>query len=146
MGTDAGSSPVLRYNININSGVEDGNANVTIDGNIIGGKTYTFSDLKSRLGGINTANLPLGLSIGSLRVNGESYDYNEDVNTLTFSRSFTTDQRIDVNGIFKTFTMAMKPLCANSAPTAGPTNSIRVSFTDSDTALPAVVTAVANCC
>ena len=105
VGTDAGSSPVLRYNININSGVEDGNANVTIDGNIIGGKTYTFSDLKSRLGGISTANLPLGLSIGSLRVNGESYDYNEDVNTLTFSRSFTTDQRIDVNGIFKTFSI-----------------------------------------
>jgi hypothetical protein len=107
VGTEAGSSPVLRYNININSGVEDGNVNVTIDGNIIGGKTYTFSDLKSRLGEISTSNLPLGLSIGSLRVNGENYDYNEDVNTLNFSRSFTTDKRIDVNGISQSFNISV---------------------------------------
>lgn len=105
VGTDAASSPVLRYNININSGVEDGNVNMTIDGNIIGGKTYTFNDLKSRLGGISTANLPLGLNIGNLRVNGENYDYNEDVNTLTFSRSYTSDKRIDANGIFQSFSI-----------------------------------------
>jgi hypothetical protein len=103
VGTEAGSSPVLRYNININSGVEDGNVNVTIDGNIIGGKTYTFSNLKSRLGGISASNLPLGLSIGNLRVNGENYDYNEEVNTLNFSRSYTSDERIDVNGISQSF-------------------------------------------
>jgi hypothetical protein len=107
VGTDDGSSPVLRYNININSGVEDGNVNVTIDGNIIGGKTYDFSDLKSRLGGIATANLPLGLNIGNLRVNGENYDYNEDINTLTFSRSYTSDQRIDTDGIFKSFSISI---------------------------------------
>jgi hypothetical protein len=107
VGTDAVNSPVLRYTIDINSGVEDGNVNVTINGNIIGGKTYTFSNLKSRLGGISTANLPLGLSIGNLRVNGESYDYNEDVNTLTFSRSFTTDQRIDINGIYQSFNISV---------------------------------------
>jgi hypothetical protein len=105
VGTDASSSPILRYNININSGVEDGNVNVTIDGSIIGGKTYTFSALKSRLGGINTANLPLGLSIGGLRVNGENYDYNEDINTLSFSTSYTSDKRIDTNGIFQTFSI-----------------------------------------
>lgn len=102
--TDAGNSPVLRYTINISSGVEDGNVNLTIDGNVIGGKTYGFSGLKNQLTSITTTNLPYGLSFGNFSVNGENYDYNEDINTLSFSQNYTNDERIE-QGISKTYSI-----------------------------------------
>ena len=102
--TGNGNSPVLRYTMNISSGVEDGNVNLTIDGNVIGGKTYGFSALKSQLASITTTNLPYGLSFSDFQVNGENYDYNPDVNTLNFSQNYTNDQRID-QGISKTYSI-----------------------------------------
>ena len=102
--TGNGNDPVLRYTMNISSGVEDGNINLTIDGNVIGGKTYGFSALKSQLASITTSILPYGLSFGDFSVNGENYDYNANVNTLNFSQNYTNDQRID-QGISKTYSI-----------------------------------------
>lgn len=102
--TGNGNNPVLRYTMNISSGVEDGNINLTIDGNVIGGKTYGFSALKSQLASITTSNLPYGLSFGDFSVNGENYDYNANVNTLNFSQNYTNDQRIE-QGISKTYSI-----------------------------------------
>lgn len=102
--TGNGNNPVLRYTMNISSGVEDGNVNLTIDGNVIGGKTYGFSTLKSQLASITTSNLPYGLSFGDFSVNGENYDYNANVNTLSFSQNYTNDQRIQ-DGISKTYSI-----------------------------------------
>jgi hypothetical protein len=104
VGTDAGNSPVLRYTINISSGVEDGNVNLTIDGNVIGGKTYDFSALKSQLANISATNLPAGLNFSDFQVNGENYDYNANVNTLSFSQNYTNDQRI-TQGISKSYSI-----------------------------------------
>lgn len=102
--TGNGNAPVLRYTMNISSGVEDGNVNLTIDGNVLGGKTYSFSTLKSQLASITATNLPYGLSFSDFSVNGENYDYNANVNTLNFSQNYTNDQRIQ-DGISKTYSI-----------------------------------------
>jgi hypothetical protein len=96
--------PHANGNSNVSIPSANGNINLTIDGNVIGGKTYGFSALKSQLASITTSNLPYGLSFGDFSVNGENYDYNANVNTLNFSQNYTNDQRIE-QGISKTYSI-----------------------------------------
>jgi len=92
---DTGSAgAILRYTINIDSGVEDGNVTLSVNGDIRGGKTYNFSSLKSKLSSLNFSNLPYGLTFADFKPNGENYEYNGNQNILTFSQSYTNDDRV----------------------------------------------------
>lgn len=102
---DTGSAgAILRYTINIDSGVEDGNVTLSVNGDVRGGKTYQFSSLKSKLSSISFSNLPYGLNFSSFKPNGENYEYNGNQNVLTFSQTYTNDDRIS-NGASKSYSI-----------------------------------------
>lgn len=104
---DSPSTPILRYTIDIASGVEDGNINLSIKGNVFGAKkistSYTILNLKDKLGDIETDSLP-GVNFADFEIINESYDYNEYINTLNFSRGYTNDDRI-TKGIISNYSI-----------------------------------------
>ena len=101
---DAGgaSGPLLRYTISIDSGVEDGNVTLGINGNIVGGKSYSLTGLKNQLSNITTTNLPYGLNFADFEVVSKNFDYNENENILNFSISRSNDDRIQ-DGFIKNY-------------------------------------------
>ena len=59
---ESGTGPILRYTIDIKSGIDDGNVEMNVNGTAEGGRTYNLSQLQTRVGDVDLTNKPFANS------------------------------------------------------------------------------------
>jgi len=92
----SGGGPVLRYTINVKSGIDDGNVELTLNGSVEGGRTYNFSQLQTRVSDVDLTQKPFADS-ETFNLVGLNFNYKNNQNILNFTKNYSNDGRIYSN-------------------------------------------------
>jgi hypothetical protein len=95
---ESGTGPILRYTIDIKSGIDDGNVEMNVNGTAEGGRTYNLSQLQTRVGDVDLTNKPFANS-ETYNLVGLDFNYKSNENILSFTKNYSNDGRITSNTI-----------------------------------------------